>query len=113
MERFATGVRRIQESYMDFLQKPSFLVAENTVTVVLPKVSYGEVHERKLYAPDMKAVHQRVLALFFTSETITRSDVEHQLGVSATSAKRVLAGMMQSYLVKKEGDGPATRYRRM
>lgn len=98
---------------MDFLQKPSFLVAENTVTVVLPKVSYGEVHERKLYAPDMKAVHQRVLALFFTSETITRSDVEHQLGVSATSAKRVLAEMMQSYLVKKEGDGPATRYRRM
>lgn len=98
---------------MDFLQKPSFLVAENTVTVVLPKVSYGEGHERKLYATDMKAVHQRVLALFFTAETITRSDVEHQLGISATGAKRVLAGMMQSYLVKKEGDGPATRYRRV
>lgn len=113
MERFATGVRRIQESYRDFLQKPSFLVTENTVTVVLPKVSYTEVHERKVYVSDRKAVHQRVLSLFFTTETITRSDVEHQLGISATSAKRVLAGMVQSYLVKKEGVGPATRYRRM
>ena len=98
---------------MDFLQKPSFLVTENTVTVVLPKVSYTEVHERKVYVSDRKAVHQRVLSLFFTTETITRSDVEHQLGISATSAKRVLAGMVQSYLVKKEGVGPATRYRRM
>ena len=61
----------------------------------------------------MKAVHQRVLSLFFTFDSITRSDVERHLGISSTSAKRVLAGMMQSYLVKKEGDGPATRYRRM
>ena len=113
MERFATGVRRIQEAYGNFQQKPSFVVTENTVTVVLPKVSYTEVHEGRRYAPDMKAVPQRVLSLFFTFDSITRSDVERQLGISSTSAKRLLSQLVLSHTVKREGNGPATRYRRV
>ena len=71
MERFATGVRRIQEAYAGFEQKPSFLVTEHSVTVVLPKVGYHDVHETRRYALD---VDKHLLSQLVSSHLLKRED---------------------------------------
>ena len=71
MVRFATGVRRIQEVYAGFEQKPSFLVTEHSVTVVLPKVGYHDVHETRRYALD---VDKHLLSQLVSSHLLKRED---------------------------------------
>lgn len=48
----------------------SFLVTKYTVIVVFSKVGYTDYHERRRYVPAMNRVHQNMLSLFFSNESV-------------------------------------------
>jgi len=74
-----TGVRRIKEYYKDSKTKPQFLISDNSILVVLPKVQFSEETVGLDMTGRMDHLPERVrqiYGLIREREPITRSEIE-------------------------------------
>lgn len=101
IEQFGTGVTRIIDAYDNTNLKPSFLISENYIRVILPVVDY----DYSLYN-DKDAIVNHLKA----NPNSTRVEIEKYLKIEKYSLARRLTELVGEGLVIKHGSGPSTNY---
>jgi ATP-dependent DNA helicase RecG len=103
IEAYGTGISKIISCYKGLPVQPKFENVEGAFRVVLPNIHAHELSsENEKYLP--------ILGLFEKQKEITRSDVEHVLGIGTTHAINMLKEMQDKELITKVGSGRLTRY---
>lgn len=128
IEAYGTGLNKIMQAYADCPQKPQIIVSSNAFKIILPNRNskkpvkqYPEtVHQnttpyqisrtRAALPHTLKPEAQTVLLLAENHHAISRKDVQEQLGLSQTSAGRLLKQMVDNGLLHQQGNGKNTKY---
>lgn len=108
IEAYGIGLPKIRECYSDFPVQPKIEVTDNAFKITLPNKNNTALPEAA-YASLTKR-EAKVLMLFDTQKTITRSIVQEQLGCSQTTAINTLREMVKNGLLLKSGGGMNTVY---
>ncbi len=128
IEAYGTGLSKIIQAYADCPHKPQIIVSNNAFKIILPNrnskktfkqyptamheptASY-QVSNKRVAAPhELKPEAQTVLLLAETHQAISRKDVQNSLGISQTSAGRLLKQMVNNGLLNQQGNGKNTKY---
>jgi ATP-dependent DNA helicase RecG len=106
IESYGTGIRRIKESYEDFIVQPLFDPAPSSFVVTLPnKNSMTE----NLFDKE-KSSEDNVLELVKVKGSITRKDVELLLSCSQYPAINIINNLMEKKKIVKTGSARSTKY---
>lgn len=101
IERFGTGVKRINKAYVSSRVKPRFEVYQNSVKVMLP-VLKAEL--------DLGADEKAVYDLFIPNAEISSSYVVKKTGFGKTKVTKLLKSLVEEGYIKITGNGRSTRY---
>ena len=101
IEKFGTGIMRINRSYSNALEKPSYQIFENSIQVVLPVIASDE----KLSEKDKK-----ILDIIRDKGTVSRSEIEKLAGIGKDSTIRSLNLLLQKHIIAKTGAGRGVKY---
>ena len=106
IEAFGTGVPKMMEVYRGSGLKPKIEASNNAFKITLPNRNAGKASDAQ------QSVEERVLACAETKGSITRSDVDALLGVSQATSNRLLKRMAAEGLLRQDGSGRRTQYRK-
>lgn len=106
IEAFGTGVPKMMEVYRGSGLKPKIEASNNAFKITLPNRNAGKASDAQ------QSVEERVLAFAETKGSITRSDVDALLGVSQATSNRLLKRMAAKGLLRQDGSGRRTQYRK-
>ena len=101
IEKFGTGIMRINRSYSNALEKPSYQIFENSIQVVLPVIASDE----KLSEKDKK-----ILDIIRDRGTVSRSEIEKLAGIGKDSTIRSLNLLLKKHIIEKTGAGRGVKY---
>ena len=101
IEKFGTGIMRINRSYSNALEKPSYQIFENSIQVVLPVIASDE----KLSEKDKK-----ILDIIRDKGTVSRSEIEKLAGIVKDSTIRSLNLLLKKHIIEKTGAGRGVKY---
>ena len=101
IEKFGTGIMRINRSYSNALEKPSYQIFENSIQVVLPVIASDE----KLSEKDKK-----ILDTIRDKGTVSRSEIEKLAGIGKDSTIRSLNLLLKKHIIEKTGAGRGVKY---
>lgn len=112
IEAYGTGIMKINECYADEAVKPEIEVSNNAFKITLPNLNFK--HEAKEEVkPLEEAKDERkeiILDLLREKKTIVRKDVDEALGVSQTTASRILKEMVEENKIVIDGKGKKISY---
>ncbi|HEY5465533.1 MAG TPA: RNA-binding domain-containing protein [Clostridia bacterium] len=115
IEKLAAGIRRIKESYQGREKQPSFVINENSITVILPKAlmdSGTKVPETPvLYI--LSKDEGKILAHMEGDVTINRLEISDLLSLGKTRTYQLIHGLVEKHLIYPVGSGKSTRYKRI
>ena len=100
VEIFATGIKRINESYTNSVNKPLFNVTENAITITLPVIK----------SSDLSKNENNILASMKANYSYSRSDLEELTGITKDSIIRSLNLLVEKGLITKVGKARSTYY---
>lgn len=123
IEAYGTGLKKMMAAYADEEEKPIIETTKNSFKVTLPNInakynmdirvtSRGEVAS-SFPVPDEKKGYddeRTIWELARSRGKITRSDVEKQLEVSASTASRILRRMVKNKILIQCGQARSTKY---
>lgn len=122
IEAYGTGMGKILRAYEGVEEKPSIETTKNTFKIILPNINAKyETQKASVLTTEpttSSAVQtkkslsneERVLEYAMFHGTITRNDVIELLGVSTSTASRVIRKMVKSNLLKQNGKARNTNY---
>lgn len=118
IEKLATGILRIKESYQDRAKQPEFMIFANSITVILPREVSGPAKspETKLGPVIPAALTQQeieILNFFQFRETLNRQEISDHLGLGKTRVHQILTQMISEHLIYPVGSGRNRIYRRL
>lgn len=102
IEKFETGIARINYSYRESMAKPGFAIDDESISVTLPVVTA---------MAELTAEQHDVLATL-GSQPISRADVQQATGLTRDATIHALNALIEQGSAIKVGGGPATKYRR-
>lgn len=100
IERFGTGIRRINDLYSNSNIKPQFNITENTIGITLPLLS-DEVN----LSSDCRLVYD-----LLKNHIMTSSDVIKNTGFGKNKTVSILNRLIEKGYIKKTGNGRSTKY---
>ncbi|MCP1103619.1 ATP-dependent DNA helicase RecG [Aequitasia blattaphilus] len=103
IEKFGTGIRRINQAYEQSIMKPKYSVFENSLLVVLP------IFSKKIEM--LKFTEQQIYSLLQEHQELTRLEIEEKTDMNKDKVIRILNGLIKKTIIKKVGVGKGTRYR--
>lgn len=101
IEKFGTGIMRINQSYSNALEKPSYKIFENSIQVVLPVVASDEELSKK---------DKKILDIIRDKGTVSRSEIEKLAGIGKDSTIRSLNLLLKKHIIEKTGAGRGVKY---
>lgn len=101
IEQFGTGIKRIISNYSDTDEKPSFVIEDYQLKIILPVIGY-EYHKLN--------EEEGILAYLRSHPNATRAEMEKKLHIEKNSLLRKLNGFIEKGLIKKRGSGPNINY---
>lgn len=101
IERFGTGVKRINNAYSNSKIKPIFDVFDNSIKVVLP------VMQKEL---PLRSDEKLVYYSFKGNRKLTSTEVATHTGFGKTKTVKLLKSLVEQGYVKIEGEGRGTKY---
>lgn len=111
IERLASGIRRIKEYYKNSGVTPEFLIAQNSIKVILPKINHKtntwqplNKFENKLNETELK-----IMKYVKLTGRITRRKAEEILSLKKTQTVQVLGEMIDKGVLIKVGAGRNTK----
>lgn len=102
IEKFGTGVARINKSYLKNQLKPKYVILDNYIKIILPNMLFND----KDMLPE-----KRIINLLEIKVEISRIDVENYLNVNKTSAIKIINEMLKKDIIKTIGEGKNTLYK--
>ncbi|MCH4827407.1 ATP-binding protein [Planococcus halocryophilus] len=101
IESYGTGLQRIKESYLDSKTQPYWNVGPNSFVVVLPKNEF-------VYASRNDSLE--IVQWIEEKETFTSKELEDYLDKSKFFVRNLLESLTKDGMIKRIGEGRATRY---
>lgn len=114
IEAYGTGMRKIMGAYENTGKTPSIETTANAFKIILPNVNYFEpcvYTKAEEVAYDEVGEKQQVMMLMEDCGWVTRNEVEEELGISASTATRLLRKMMADGVILRQGKAKNTKYR--
>ena len=117
IEAYGTGLTKIMEAYESASEKPVISTTKNSFKITLPTINAKS--ETKAAPASTKNItpvlepdrdEQRVLAYVREHGAITRPEAEKLLGVSASTASRLIRKMVKTGLLLQDGRARNSRY---
>ncbi len=113
IEAYGTGIRKIMKAYEKMDKKPMIETTGNAFKITLPNINVqheGEICVKTETMPSLNEEESMVLELVKDNGSVTRADVEKQLGVSASTASRLLRRMVEKNALRQHGRGRSVKY---
>ena len=101
IEKFGTGILRINHAYDESIKKPIYKVFENSIMVILPVI------ETK---GKLTKAEQQIVELIEKNDEITRKQIEKELSLGKATVIRILNELVKKEIIQKKGAGRAIRY---
>jgi len=102
IERFGTGIRRINEEYKDSINKPKFEITQNSIKITLPLIDKNKGLSEK----------QRVVYKVLDHTESSSSMVAEATGFGKSKTIEILKSLAEEGYVTVSGNGRGTRYRK-
>ena len=119
IEAYGTGLTKIMETYEGTSEKPVISTTKNSFKITLPNIN-AKYETKAAPAPienipstpvlESDSNEQRVLAYVREQGTITRPEAEELLGISASTASRLIRKMVKAGLLLQDGRARSSRY---
>ncbi len=119
IEAYGTGLTKIMETYEDTSEKPVISTTKNSFKITLPNIN-AKYEAKAAPAPienipstpalESDSNEQQVLAYVREHGTITRPEAEELLGISASTASRLIRKMIKTGLLLQDGRARSIRY---
>ena len=100
VEIFATGIRRINQSYNDCIMKPTFDLTSSSVSVSLPITSHITLSKNEA----------KVLSKMNSNYQYTRPELEELTSINKDTMLRVIKSLLDKEVIEKIGKAKSTRY---
>lgn len=100
IEMFATGIKRINESYKDVLEKPIFDIAQDSITIELPSLNNIKLSLNE----------NKVISVMARNIVYNRIELEKIANLDRATLIRTLNSLIEKNLIVKEGKAKATQY---
>lgn len=122
IEAYGTGMGKIMNAYKGMEEKPQVETTKNAFKIILPNINAKHEIEKgaisgaktaEIAARPEKILsdeEKKVLEYALSHGTITRNDVILLLGVSTSTASRVIKRMVNKNLLKRNGKARSTNY---
>lgn len=102
IEKFATGIKRINNAYSDKIVKPTFEITSGAIAVTLPVIN----------AIDLTANEHKIYNLLKNNYSYHRKEIESLSKMEKSTVIRVLNSLIDKGLLEKEGLAKAVIYRK-
>ena len=103
IEKFGTGIARINNEYIHSITKPDFEVSDNRIRIILP------VAESEL--PDLSKDESIIYKLLNKEVELSRKDIDNKTGFDKSKTLRILNRLADKRIVIKSGDGTSVTYK--
>lgn len=103
IEKFGTGIARINEEYIYSISKPSFDVSENRIRIVLPVTDID-----KLYLSKDEFF---IYGLLRKEIELSRGEIDLKTGFEKSKTLRIINNLIDKNIVVKIGGGAAVTYK--
>lgn len=101
IEKFGTGIMRINYAYKNILVKPEYRIFSNSIRIILPVIK----SDYKL-----NEAEKRLINILTDSGSMTRNEVEKATEMEKSKTIRILNGLIDKNIIQKKGMGRATKY---
>lgn len=110
IEAYGTGMPKIMNAYSGYAVKPKIEATNNAFKITLPNCNYKM--EGSVEGSTESDYKTRIVEFIKERGFAVRSDIDALLGVSQSTASRILRQMIKEGLIYQEGRGKTTRYKR-
>lgn len=101
IEKFGTGILRINHAYSNSLIKPIFKVYENSISITLPVISILD----SLSDDEMKIINS-----LKGNFILSRTEIEKQTKFNKAKTVRLLNALVERRIITKSGNARSTKY---
>ncbi len=101
IEKFGTGIMRINYAYKNTLVKPEYRIFSNSIRIILPVIK----SDYKL-----NEAEKRLINILTDSGSMTRNEIEKAAEMEKSKTIRILNGLIDKNIIHKKGMGRATKY---
>lgn len=103
IEKFGTGILRINDEYTHSISKPSFDVSENRIRIVLPITEIDKL--------DLSGDELLVFGLLREEIELSRREIDLKTGFEKSKTLRIINNLIDKNIVIKMGSGAAVTYK--
>lgn len=103
IEKFGTGIARINDEYSHSIPKPDFDVSENRIRIILPVTEIDKL--------DLSKDELFIYDLFKEGLELTRKEIDKKTEFEKSKTLRVLNSLVDKNIVVKIGSGTAVKYK--
>ncbi|MDY3794723.1 MAG: putative DNA binding domain-containing protein [Erysipelotrichaceae bacterium] len=95
IEAYGTGIKKIYDAYELSGCEPEIITTNNSFKIILPNINYKQNNNLYISSPEMKYCDENILLKYLNdNQSITRKEVETLMGLSQSSAGRILKKMV-------------------
>lgn len=112
IEAYGTGIEKIMSSYSGSKEKPDVKVSSGAYKITLPNLNEPEDEDDSTPSGTLgpnKNI-EKTYSMFRKRKMLTRAEIEAALGVSTSTARRIIEQLLLAGLIKKYGSTRAAVY---
>ena len=103
IEKFGTGITRINKEYENSISKPSFDISENNICIRLPVIDTDKL--------DLSEEEVFILNILKDEIEFSRRELDKKSGFNKSKTIRIINNLVEKDIIQKLGKGPGTTYR--
>ena len=103
IEKFGTGIARINKEYTHSISKPDFEVSENRIRIMLPVTEIDLI--------DLSEDENMVYELLKEEVELSRKEIDLKAGFNKSKTLRILNGLVDKNIISKTGSGAKLTYK--
>lgn len=104
IEKFGTGIRRINLSYENNVIKPEYVIYKNSISVTLPVLNQVE---------KVLTMEEKLIFDLLAEDSLTRIQIEAKSNMNKDKVIRVLNALIEKNTIERIGVGRSVKYRRI
>ena len=103
IEKFGTGITRINREYLKSLAKPNFHIEENSISILLPVI--------RTDISGLAKDEIEIYNLLNKEKELPRKELDEVLGFDKSKTIRILNNLVKKNIIQKQGHGPGSTYK--
>lgn len=103
IEKFGTGIARINKEYIESLTKPNFNITNNNISITLPVLELNKLNLLK--------DEQEIYNVFKNDIELSRPELDLKSSFGKSKTLRTLKGLLDKNIIRKTGKGRGTKYK--